>query len=530
MLMRIGVSGCRRRCQGATSSQGRSPTRPAAALTAPQPSARCRTRPPSSVSPCLPLHCPYPLLLYSLLLCTDSHIKLSLHVTCRDASLLISQAPPLHLSSLSLGTCTICRPGRRRERLAGCPRGAGPLRGILRRLRAAQQHAGAARLQRLRQRRHTFRSPVIHRRWRRRPGAASAAPGGQWQPGAGLRPVATRPPPGPSRPGGAGGGRSHERTGSFSESLDILAARLGLSGPMGHNGQPTLAGAPQPPRPPPLQPPPEQARRSDWTFNNMAWNLPPQPGMPANPASPQQRSPQQRQPEDPASVQYIQRLKASEGAAFVSSTQEWKRRALSPAADPQQQQQQQNGRGGGYAYSNGHAGPQQGGRSPQNPTASPTRRPTSPRVSNGWAPRQPAVAQVGSPPWLQSREQREATAQPPQPLPPRDPFAASQGLPPAAGPPPYNNPFHSTGAGLAAPKSPARLWAWHAPLLALRRSIAFGGRLSRMVLALPRSRLWHLGPHANCSISLCCAAKLCVVCEPALHLLIRCPRTKLPRC
>ncbi len=362
------------------------------------------------------------------------------------------------------------------------------------------------------------------------PSAASAAPGGQWQPGAGLRPVATRPPPGPSRPGGAGSGRSHERTGSFSESLDILAARLGLSGPMGHNGQPTLAGAPQPPRPPPLQPPPEQAWRSDWTFNNMAWNLPPQPGMPANPASPQQRSPQQRQPEDPASVQYIQRLKASEGAAFVSSTQEWKRRALSPAADPQQQQQQQNGRGGGYAYSNGHAGPQQGGRSPQNPTASPTRRPTSPRVSNGWAPRQPAVAQVGSPPWLQSREQREATAQPPQPLPPRDPFAASQGLPPAAGPPPYNNPFHSTGAGLAAPKSPARLWAWHAPLLALRRSIAFGGRLSRMVLALPRSRLWHLGPHANCSISLCCAAKLCVVCEPALHLLIRCPRTKLPRC
>lgn len=35
-----------------------------------------------------------------------------------------------------------------------------------------------------------------------------------------------------------------------------------------------------------------------------------------------------------ASVDYIQRLKASEGAAFVSSTQEWKRRALSPAAAP----------------------------------------------------------------------------------------------------------------------------------------------------------------------------------------------------
>jgi hypothetical protein len=41
-----------------------------------------------------------------------------------------------------------------------------------------------------------------------------------------------------------------------------------------------------------------------------------------------------RPPEDPASVDYIQRLKASEGTAFVSSTQEWKRRMLSPAAAP----------------------------------------------------------------------------------------------------------------------------------------------------------------------------------------------------
>jgi hypothetical protein len=41
-----------------------------------------------------------------------------------------------------------------------------------------------------------------------------------------------------------------------------------------------------------------------------------------------------RPPEDPASVDYIQRLKASEGTAFVSSTQEWKRRMLSPAAVP----------------------------------------------------------------------------------------------------------------------------------------------------------------------------------------------------
>ena len=33
-------------------------------------------------------------------------------------------------------------------------------------------------------------------------------------------------------------------------------------------------------------------------------------------------------------MDYIQRLKASEGTAFVSSTQEWKRRMLSPAAAP----------------------------------------------------------------------------------------------------------------------------------------------------------------------------------------------------
>lgn len=115
----------------------------------------------------------------------------------------------------------------------------------------------------------------------------AAAPPQPVQGGPALR-VATRPPLGPSRmaaSGSSGGGGGHSRAGSFSKSLDILAAKLGLSGPIGPNGQPVFAGE-QPQQQAQQQPRPPQ-QRSDWTFNNMAWNLPAQQGQPRLP--PQQQ-------------------------------------------------------------------------------------------------------------------------------------------------------------------------------------------------------------------------------------------------
>lgn len=119
-------------------------------------------------------------------------------------------------------------------------------------------------------------------------------------------------------------------------------------------------------------------------------------------------------------MDYIQRLKASEGVAFVSSTQEWKRRALSPAtggpgmpagARPHATGQPANPYGSsppqgtlppyggrpmppvaaGYGGAGGY-GQQAAGCGPS--IGSPERRPPSPRVSNGWAPRQPTLQQV----------------------------------------------------------------------------------------------------------------------------------------
>ena len=129
----------------------------------------------------------------------------------------------------------------------------------------------------------------------RQPAAAAAAQQQAAPPGQGLQVATSRPPAGPSRmaaAAGSNGSGGHRRAGSFSESLDILAAKLGLSGPIGPNGQPVFAGMPQPQQP--AQPQQQQSphQRSDWTFNNIAWNVPAQQS--AQPAYVQQQQQQQQ--------------------------------------------------------------------------------------------------------------------------------------------------------------------------------------------------------------------------------------------
>jgi hypothetical protein len=127
----------------------------------------------------------------------------------------------------------------------------------------------------------------------RQPAAMAAAQQQAAHPGQGLQVATSRPPAGPSRMAAAAGSGGHRRAGSFSESLDILAAKLGLSGPIGPNGQPVFAGMPQPQQP--AQPQQQQSphQRSDWTFNNIAWNVPAQQS--AQPVYLQQQQQQQEQ-------------------------------------------------------------------------------------------------------------------------------------------------------------------------------------------------------------------------------------------
>ena len=271
------------------------------------------------------------------------------------------------------------------------------------------------------------------------PGSAGSSP----RPG--LR-VATKPPLGPSRFGGQanGGGAGHNRAGSFSESLDMLAAKLGLSGPIGPNGQPVLAGGVAAAAAQLQQAQAAQAQgqqqplQREWTVTDMAWNLPAHPAQAPlqQQQSPPRASPQhslqasrqqspQRQPQpdvqQKASVQYIQNMPANQGTAFVSSTSEWRRRNLTPAAPPVQ-----NGGIGQSPVPSLRPVPQR-----QQPVSAWTPAPRPP-PTNGRLP--PVHAQPSSPPWLQKQQQQPY-------LPVRDPFAASASLPPAAS----TNPFHSSG-------------------------------------------------------------------------------------
>ena len=128
----------------------------------------------------------------------------------------------------------------------------------------------------------------------RQPAGTAAVQQQAAHPGQGLQVATSRPPAGPSRMAAAAGsnGSGHRRAGSFSESLDILAAKLGLSGPIGPNGQPVFAGMPQlQPQQPAQQQQQSPQQRSDWTFNNIAWNVPAQ--QTAQPAYLQQRQQQQ---------------------------------------------------------------------------------------------------------------------------------------------------------------------------------------------------------------------------------------------
>jgi hypothetical protein len=121
----------------------------------------------------------------------------------------------------------------------------------------------------------------------RQPAAMAAAQQHPAQPGQGLQVATSRPPAGPSRMAaavGSNGSSGHNRAGSFSESLDILAAKLGLSGPIGPNGQPVFANMVQPQQQ--SRPPPQ---RADWTFNNIAWNVPAQQQQLQPPQSQQQQ-------------------------------------------------------------------------------------------------------------------------------------------------------------------------------------------------------------------------------------------------